>query len=117
MDKILSKFAGCLIVRLSATRSARARRVAKFVEVADLALGTLKIPHDHRVAESLAECKDFHYWHMAERLLKKYEQEPWRRYGHTITRVFRLMRTANWDSDDRPGHLYGRSYGNGAAVR
>jgi len=120
MDRILSKFAGCLIgTAVGDSLGARRKGSPEFVEVADLAPRyTENTAMTIAVAESLAECNDFHYWHMAERLLKKYEQEPWRRYGHTITRVFRLMRNGKlgFGMIDRDLYADG-SYGNGAAMR
>ena len=120
MDRILSKFAGCLIgTAVGDSLGARREGSPEFVEVADLAPRyTENTAMTMAVADSLAECRDFHYWHMAERLLKKYEQEPWRRYGHTITRVFRLMRNGKlgFGMIDRDLYADG-SYGNGAAMR
>lgn len=120
MDKKRSKFIGCLIgTAVGDSLGARREGSSTFVEVADLAPRyTENTAMTVAVAESLAECGDFHYWHMAERLLKKYEQEPWRRYGHTITRVFRLMRNGKlgFGMIDRDLYTDG-SYGNGAAMR
>ncbi len=120
MDKILSKFTGCLIgTAVGDSLGARREGSPEFVEVADLSPRyTENTAMTIAVAESLAECKGFHYWHMAERLLKKYEQEPWRRYGHTITRVFRLMRNGKLGFGMIDRDLYAEgSYGNGAAMR
>ena len=120
MDRILSKFAGCLIgTAVGDSLGARREGSPEFVEVADLAPRyTENTAMTMAVADSLAECRDFHYWHMAERLLKKYEQEPWRRYGHTITRVFRLMRNGKLGFGMVDRDLYAEgSYGNGAAMR
>jgi poly(ADP-ribose) glycohydrolase ARH3 len=120
MDTKLSKFAGCLIgTAVGDSLGARREGSTSFVEVADLAPRfTENTAMTIAVAESLAECRDFHYWHMAELFLKKYEQEPWRRYGHTITRVFRLMRNGRmgFGMIDRDIYTEG-SYGNGAAMR
>lgn len=70
------------------------------------------------VAESLIEDKEFHYWHMAGRLLNLHEAEPWRRYGRTLTRVFRSMRHGKlgFGMLDRDFFPEG-SWGNGAAMR
>lgn len=70
------------------------------------------------VAESLIEAKGFHYFHMAERFIRNYEQEPWRRYGSSPPRVFRMMKSGRLgfgmlDRDIFPGG----SFGNGAAMR
>ncbi len=120
MDKKLSKFAGCLIgTAVGDSLGARREGSSEFVEIADLAPRyTENTAMTIAVAESLAECRDFHYWHMAELFLKKYEQEPWRRYGHTITRVFRLMRNGKLGFGMIDRDLYAEgSYGNGAAMR
>jgi len=120
MDTKLSKFAGCLIgTAIGDSLGARREGSRSFVEVTDLAPRyTENTAMTIAVAESLAECRDFHYWHMAELFLKKYEQEPWRRYGHTITRVFRLMRNGKLGFGMIDRDLYAEgSYGNGAAMR
>ena len=120
VENIRSKFTGCLIgTAVGDSLGARREGSSAFVEIADLAPRyTENTAMTIAVAESLAECKYFHYWHMAERLLKKYEQEPWRRYGHTITRVFRLMRNGRLGFGMIDRDLYAEgSYGNGAAVR
>jgi len=120
MDKKRSKFTGCLIgTAVGDSLGARREGSPEFSEAADLAPRyTENTAMTIAVAESLAECRDFHYWHMAERFLKKYEQEPWRHYGHTITRVFRLMRNGKlgFGMIDRDLYADG-SYGNGAAMR
>jgi len=120
MDRILSKFIGCLIgTAIGDSLGARREGSLEFVEVADLSPRyTDDTALTIAVAESLIECKDFHYWHMAERFLKKYEQEPWRRYGHTLSRVFRLMRNGKlgFGMIDRDIYPEG-SFGNGAPMR
>jgi poly(ADP-ribose) glycohydrolase ARH3 len=120
MDVKLSKFIGCLIgTAIGDSLGARREGSSEFVEVADLAPRyTDDTAMTLAVAESLIEHKDFHYWHMADRFLKNYEHEPWRRYGHTISRVFRLMRNGKlgFGMLDRNLYLEG-SYGNGAAMR
>jgi len=120
MDKLLSKFSGCLIgTAVGDSLGARREGSSEFAEIADLAPRyTENTAMTIAVAESLIEHKDFHYWHMAELFLKKYEQEPWRRYGHTITRVFRLMRNGKlgFGMIDRDLFAEG-SFGNGAAMR
>jgi poly(ADP-ribose) glycohydrolase ARH3 len=120
MDQKLSKFTGCLIgTAIGDSLGARREGSSEFVEVADLSPRyTDDTAMTIAVAESLIEHKDFHYWHMADRFLKNYEQEPWRRYGHTISRVFRLMRNGQlgFGMLDRNLYLEG-SYGNGAAMR
>ncbi len=70
------------------------------------------------VAESLIEQREFHYWHMTERLMRLHEAEPWRRYGNTVTRVFRMMRHGRlgFGMLDRDIFPEG-SWGNGAAMR
>jgi poly(ADP-ribose) glycohydrolase ARH3 len=119
-DHKLSKFIGCLVgTAVGDSLGARREGSSAFVEVADLSPRyTENTAMTIAVAESLVECKDFHYWHMAELFLRKYEQEPWRRYGHTITRVFRLMRNGKLGFGMIDRDLYpDGSYGNGAAMR
>jgi poly(ADP-ribose) glycohydrolase ARH3 len=120
MDKKLSKFIGCLIgTAIGDSLGARREGSSEFVEVADLSPRyTDDTAMTIAVAESLVECREFHYWHMAERILKKYEQEPWRRYGHTLSRVFRLMRNGKlgFGMIDRDIYPEG-SFGNGAPMR
>jgi poly(ADP-ribose) glycohydrolase ARH3 len=120
MDQTLSKFIGCLIgTAIGDSLGARRAGSSEYVEVTDLSPRyTDDTAMTIAVAESLVEYKDFHYWHMAERILKKYEQEPWRRYGHTLSRVFRLMRNGKlgFGMIDRDIYPEG-SYGNGAPMR
>ena len=120
MDQTLSKFIGCLIgTAIGDSLGARRAGSSEYVEVADLSPRyTDDTAMTIAVAESLVEYKDFHYWHMAERILKKYEQEPWRRYGHTLSRVFRLMRNGKlgFGMIDRDIYPEG-SFGNGAPTR
>ncbi len=120
MDRILAKFIGCLVgTAVGDSLGARREGSTDFVEVADLAPRyTDDTAMTIGVAESLIEQKAFHYWHMTDRLLRNYEQEPWRRYGHTISRVFRLMRNGmlGFGMVDRDLYPEG-SYGNGAAMR
>jgi len=120
MDNLLSKFTGCLIgTAVGDSLGARREGSPDFVEIADLAPRyTENTAMTIAVAESLTVYRDFHYWHMADLFLKKYEVEPWRRYGHTITRVFRLMRNGKlgFGMIDRDIYAEG-SFGNGAAMR
>jgi len=120
MDQKLSKFIGGL-VGTAIGDSLGARRVGstEFIEIADLSPRyTDDTALTLAVAESLVECGEFHYWHMAERILKKYEQEPWRRYGHTLSRVFRLMRNGKLGFGMIDRDLYPEgSFGNGAPMR
>lgn len=120
MDRKLSKFIGSLVgTAIGDSLGARREGSSAFAEIADLSPRytddtTLTIA----VAESLIECRQFHYWHMAERFLKKYEQEPWRRYGHTLSRVFRLMRNGRLGFGMIDRDLYpDGSFGNGAPMR
>ena len=120
MDRELSKFIGCLVgTAIGDSLGARRAGSPEHVEVADLAPRyTDDTAMTIAVAESLVEYKDFHYWHMAERILKLYEQEPWRRYGHTLTRVFRLMRNGRLGFGMIDRDLYPEgSFGNGAPTR
>jgi len=120
MDRKLSKFIGCLIgTAIGDSLGARRAGSSEFAEVADLSPRyTDDTAMTIAVAESLIEHKEFHYWHMADRFLKKYEQEPWRRYGHTLSRVFRLMRNGKlgFGMIDRGIYPEG-SFGNGAPMR
>jgi poly(ADP-ribose) glycohydrolase ARH3 len=120
MDPVLAKFTGCLIgTAIGDSLGARHEGSPVFAESADLAPRyTDDTALTIAVAESLAECRQFHYWHMAERFLKKYEQEPWRRYGHTLSRVFRLMRNGKLGFGMIDRDLYPEgSFGNGAPMR
>lgn len=120
MDPILAKFIGCLVgTAIGDSLGARREGSPASVESADLAPRyTDDTALTIAVAESLAECRQFHYWHMAERFLKKYEQEPWRRYGHTLSRVFRLMRNGKLGFGMIDRDLYPEgSFGNGAPMR
>lgn len=70
------------------------------------------------VAESLVEAKGFHYFHMAEQLVRNYEREPWRRYGSSPPRVFRMMRSGRMGFGMLDREIFpGGSWGNGAAMR
>jgi poly(ADP-ribose) glycohydrolase ARH3 len=121
MDVLLSKFTGCLLgVAIGDSLGARREGSAgSRSEVTDLAPRyTEDTAMTLGVAASLAEQKEFHYWHMAGRLIWNYEQEPWRRYGHTLTRVFRMMRSGMMGFGMLDRDLYpDGSYGNGAAMR
>ncbi|MHB8843183.1 MAG: ADP-ribosylglycohydrolase family protein [Nitrospirota bacterium] len=120
MDPILAKFMGCLIgTAVGDSLGARREGSLTSAESADLAPRyTDDTALTIAVAESLAECRQFHYWHMADRFLKKYEQEPWRRYGHTLSRVFRLMRNGKLGFGMIDRDLYpDGSFGNGAPMR
>lgn len=120
MDQTLSKFIGCLVgTAIGDSLGARREGSTEFAEIADLSPRyTDDTALTIAVAESLIAYKDFHYWHMAERFLKMYEQEPWRRYGHTLSRVFRLMRNGKlgFGMIDRDIYPEG-SFGNGAPMR
>ena len=120
MDPILAKFIGCLVgTAIGDSLGARFEGSPASVASADLAPRyTDDTALTIAVAESLTECRQFHYWHMAERFLKKYEQEPWRRYGHTLSRVFRLMRNGKLGFGMIDRDLYPEgSFGNGAPMR
>jgi len=120
MDQKLSKFIGCMIgTAVGDSLGARREGSSAIAEIADLAPRyTDDTAMTIAVAESLVEQKDFHYWHMAERFLRNYELEPWRRYGHTISRVFRLMRHGQLGFGMIDRNLYpDGSFGNGAAMR
>ena len=95
VDNKRSKFIGCLVgVAVGDSLGAR-RKGATGIndDVADLSPRyTDDTAMTIGVGESLVDQKEFHYWHMAGRLIRNYEQEPWRRYGNTVTSVFRMMR-------------------------
>jgi poly(ADP-ribose) glycohydrolase ARH3 len=121
MDRILSKFLGCLTgvavgdsLGAQGEGSAETTREAaalspRYTDDTVMTIG---------VADSLVDQKAFHYWHMAERLVKDYEREPWRRYSATATRVFRMMRHGRkgFGMLDRDIYPEG-SFGNSAATR
>lgn len=70
------------------------------------------------VTESLVEAKGFHYFHMAERLMRNYEREPWRRYGTSPPRIFRMMKSGRLGFGMLDREIFPEgSYGNGAAMR
>ncbi|MFA5073520.1 MAG: ADP-ribosylglycohydrolase family protein [Nitrospirota bacterium] len=70
------------------------------------------------VAESLIERKGYDYWDMTDRLVRNYEQEPWRRYGTDIPRIFRMMQSGKMGFGMLDRQLYSEgSFGNGAAKR
>jgi len=121
MDPLLSKFTGCLI-GVAVGDSLGARNEGATVINDDMADLSPRYTDDTvmtiGVAESLAMHKDFHYWHMTDRLMRLHEKEPWRRYGNTTTRVFRMMRHGRlgFGMLDRDVYPDG-SYGNGAAMR
>jgi poly(ADP-ribose) glycohydrolase ARH3 len=121
MDPLLSRFTGCLLgVAIGDSLGSRVEGAAGPPEVvADLGPRyTDDTAMTLGVAESLIVDKDFHYWHMAGRLIKNYEQEPWRRYGNTVTRVFRMMRHGKLGFGMLDRDIYpDGSYGNGAAQR
>ena len=120
MEQKLSKFIGCLVgTAVGDSLGARREGSAEFVEIADLSPRyTDDTALTIAVAESLTECREFHYWHMAEQFLKTYEKEPWRRYGHTLSRVFRLMRNGRLGFGMIDRDLYPEgSFGNGAPMR
>ena len=121
MDSTLSKFIGCLTgVAVGDSLGARfegAKTVCS--EFADLAPRyTDDTAMTIGVAESLIEHPEFHYWHMTGLLMRRHAAEPWRRYGNTVTRVFRMMRNGKlgFGMLDRDFFPEG-SWGNGAAMR
>ena len=121
MDTTLSKFIGCLTgVAVGDSLGARFEGATTICEnVADLAPRyTDDTAMTIGVAESLIEHREFHYWHMTGTLMRLHESEPWRRYGNTVTRVFRTMRhgKVGFGMLDRDFFPEG-SWGNGAAMR
>lgn len=70
------------------------------------------------LAESLIECSGFDGPHLAARFAKRYFAEPWRGYGASPPRIFRMLRDgAPWDVPARTLFGEGGSFGNGAAMR
>ena len=121
MDNKRSKFIGSLVgVAVGDSLGARRKGATGINEdVADLAPRyTEGTAMTIGVGESLVDQKAFHYWHMAGRLIKNYEQEPWRRYGNTVTRVFRMMRLGRLGFGMLDRDIYpDGSRGSGAAAR
>jgi poly(ADP-ribose) glycohydrolase ARH3 len=121
MDHLLSKFTGCLI-GVAVGDSLGARHEGARLINEDMADLSPRYTDDTvmtiGVAESLVTHRDFHYWHMTDRLMRLHEKEPWRRYGNTTTRVFRMMRHGRlgFGMLDRDVYPEG-SFGNGAAMR
>lgn len=121
MDAMRSKFIGCLVG--VAVGDSLGARFEGATTVSDAAADLSPRYTDDTamtigVAESLVDQKEFHYWHMTGRLLRLHESEPWRRYGNTLTRVFRMMRNGKlgFGMLDRDFFPEG-SWGNGAAMR
>ena len=55
---------------------------------------------------------------MTDRLVRNYEQEPWRRYGTGTPRIFRMMKSGRMGFGMLDRQLYPEgSFGNGAAMR
>lgn len=70
------------------------------------------------VAESLIERRGYDYWDMTDRLVRNYEQEPWRRYGTGTPRIFRMMKSGRMGFGMLDRQIYPEgSFGNGAAMR
>ena len=121
MDQTCSKFIGCMtgvaVGDSLGARHAGATRTGD--DIADLAPRyTDDTAMTIGIAESFVDQKEFHYWHMAGKLLRNYEQEPWRRYGTTATRVFRMMRNGRLGFGMLDRDIYpDGSWGSGAAAR
>jgi poly(ADP-ribose) glycohydrolase ARH3 len=70
------------------------------------------------VAESLIERRGYDYWDMTDRFVRNYEQEPWRRYGSGMPRIFRMMKSGRVGFGMLDRQIYPEgSFGNGAAMR
>ncbi len=91
----LERFIGCLVgTAVGDSLGAQREGASGFAEVWEIGPRyTDDTVMTLGVAESLVEAKGFHYFHMAEKFVKNYEREPWRRYGSTSPRIFRMMRS------------------------
>jgi poly(ADP-ribose) glycohydrolase ARH3 len=120
MEQTLSKFTGALIgTAVGDSLGARVEGSPGFQEVAELGPRyTDDTVMTLGVAESLIERKGYDYWDMADRFVRDYEQEPWRRYGPGLPRIFRMMKSGRkgFGMLDRELVPEG-SFGNGAAMR
>ncbi len=120
MEQNLSKFIGSLIgTAVGDSLGARREGASDFQEVLEIGPRyTDDTAMMIGVAESLAEVRGFHYYHMAERLIQNYEREPWRRYGSSPPRVFRMMKSGRLGFGMLDRNIFpGGSFGNGAAMR
>jgi poly(ADP-ribose) glycohydrolase ARH3 len=120
MDQKLSKFTGSLIgTAIGDSLGSRFEGATGFPNATELGRRyTDDTAMTIGVAESLIEHKGYDYWSMADRFIKNYEHEPWRRYGSGPPRIFRMMQSGRLgfgmlDRDIFPGG----SFGNGAAMR
>ena len=120
MKQKLSKFVGSLLgTAIGDSLGARFEDSSAIREVNDLGPRyTDDTAMTIGVAESLIDQKGFDYWHMTERFIHNYEQEPWRRYGAGPPRIFRMMKNGRRGFGMLDRDLYpGGSFGNGGAMR
>jgi poly(ADP-ribose) glycohydrolase ARH3 len=120
MDRLESKFVGCLIgAAIGDALGATREGATDFQEVT--ALGPRYTDDTAMmigVAESLIESGTFHYEDMATRFIQNYEREPWRRYSAGAPRIFRMMQNGRLWFGMLDREVYpGGSIGNGAAMR
>jgi poly(ADP-ribose) glycohydrolase ARH3 len=116
----LSKFIGSLVgTAVGDSLGARVEGTSGFQQVHEIAPRyTDDTAMTLGVAESLIDRKGYDYWDMAQRFMKNYEKEPWRRYGAGPPRIFRMMKSGRigFGMLDREIFPEG-SFGNGAAMR
>jgi poly(ADP-ribose) glycohydrolase ARH3 len=120
MDKKLSKFIGSLIgTAVGDSLGARMEGSPGFQPVHEIGPRyTDDTVMTLGVAESLIERKGYDYWDMTDRLVRNYEQEPWRRYGTGTPRIFRMMKSGRMGFGMLDRQIYPEgSFGNGAAMR
>lgn len=120
MEQDLARFTGSLVgTAVGDSLGSRREGSSDFQEVLEIAPRyTDDTAMMIGVAESLIEARGFHYFHMAERFIRNYAREPWRRYGSTPPRIFRMMQSGRMGFGmlDRE-ILPGGSWGNGGAMR
>jgi poly(ADP-ribose) glycohydrolase ARH3 len=120
MDQKCSKFIGSLIgTAVGDSLGAQREGASGFQDVLEIGPRyTDDTVMTIGVAESLVEAKGFHYFHMAELLVRNYEREPWRRYGSSPPRIFRMMRSGRMGFGMLDREIFPKgSWGNGAAMR
>lgn len=120
MEQNLSKFIGSLIgTAIGDSLGARIEGMPEFQHVHDIAPRyTDDTVMTLGVAESLIVRRGYDYWDMIDRFVRDYEQEPWRRYGMGIPRIFRMVKSGRMGFGMLDRQIYPEgSFGNGAAMR
>lgn len=120
MEDKLSRFIGSLVgTAVGDSLGAQREGAADFQEVREIGPRyTDDTAMTIGVTESLVEAKGFHYFHMAERLMRNYEREPWRRYGMSPPRIFRMMKSGRLGFGMLDREIFPEgSFGNGGAMR